>query len=83
VTQTLIIHITRTARVYFLESRASTALILTTIVILAIGGAIPHTPLGTTLGIAPLPPLYWAYVAAMMRTYAVLTHFVKMWLLRR
>jgi hypothetical protein len=30
-----------------------------------------------------LPPLYWAYVAAMMRTYAVLTHFVKMWLLRR
>ena len=49
-TQTLIIHIIRTARIPFLESRASTPLIATTIVIVAIGGAIPYTPLGTTLG---------------------------------
>jgi len=82
-TQTLIIHIIRTARIPFLESRASTPLIATTIIIVAIGGAIPYTPLGTTLGFAPLPPLYWACVAAMMLAYAVLTHFVKMWFVRR
>ena len=82
-TQTLIIHIIRTARIPFLESRASTPLIATTIVIVAIGGAIPYTPLGTTLGFVPLPPLYWAFVAAMMLAYATLTHFVKMWFVRR
>jgi Mg2+-importing ATPase len=82
-TQTLIIHIIRTARIPFLESRASTPLILTTIIIVAIGAVIPYTPLGTMLGFAPLPSLYWAFVAAMMLAYAVLTHFVKMWFVRR
>jgi Mg2+-importing ATPase len=88
-TQTLIIHIIhiihiiRTARIPFLESRASTALISTTVVIVAIAGAIPYTPLGTTFGFVPLPPLYWVFVAAMMLAYATLTHFVKMWFVRR
>ena len=81
--QTLIIHIIRIARIPFLESRASTVLISTTVVIVAIAGAIPYTPLGTTLGFVPLPPLYWAFVAAMMLAYATLTHFVKMWFVRR
>ena len=82
-TQTLIIHIIRTARIPFLESRASTPLILTTVVIVAIGGAIPYTPLGAMLGFVPLPGLYWVCVTAMMLAYATLTHFVKMWFVRR
>ena len=82
-TQTLIIHIIRTARIPFLESRASTPLILTTVVIVAIGSAIPYTPLGTTLGFAPLPGFYWVCVTLMMLAYAVLAHIVKTWLVRR
>jgi Mg2+-importing ATPase len=82
-TQTLIIHIIRTARIPFLESRASTPLIVTTIAIVAIGGAIPYTPIGTMLGFVPLPGLYWVYVTAMMLAYAALTHLVKMWFVRR
>lgn len=82
-TQTLIIHIIRTARIPFLESRASTPLIMTTIAIVAIGGAIPYTPIGTMLGFVPLPGLYWIYVTAMMLAYAALTHLVKMWFVRR
>ena len=82
-TQTLIIHIIRTARIPFLESRASTPLIATTIAIVAIGGAIPYTPIGTMLGFVPLPPLYWVCVTAMMLTYAALTHVVKTWFVRR
>ena len=82
-TQTLIIHIIRTARIPFFESRASTPLILTTLIIVAIGGAIPYTPLGTTLGFVPLPPLYWLCVILMLIAYAVLTHVVKMWFVRR
>jgi Mg2+-importing ATPase len=82
-TQTLIIHIIRTARIPFFQSRASLPLVLTTIAICAIGGVIPYTPLGTTLGFVPLPPLYWALVAGLMAGYAVLTHMVKSWFVRR
>lgn len=82
-TQTLIIHIIRTARIPFFQSRASLPLILTTTVISAIGGVIPYTSLGATLGFVPLPPLYWALVMVMITAYAVMTHLVKSWFVRR
>jgi len=82
-TQTLIIHIIRTARIPFLESRASNALITTTIIICVIGIALPYTWLGSVLGFTPLPALYWPLVTAMLLTYAILTHVVKVWFIRR
>ncbi|HZP78879.1 MAG TPA: magnesium-translocating P-type ATPase [Pseudolabrys sp.] len=82
-TQTLIIHIIRTARIPFLESRASAALIGTTVVICLVGILLPFTGVGAALGFTPLPALYWPLVAAMLLTYAVLTHLVKLWSVRR
>ncbi|MGJ0393528.1 MAG: magnesium-translocating P-type ATPase [Methylocystis sp.] len=82
-TQTLIIHIIRTARVPFIESRASNALIITTIIICAIGVTLPFTWAGSVLGFTPLPVSYWPLVTAMLLTYATLTHIVKIWFIRR
>ena len=82
-TQTLIIHIIRTAKIPFLESRASTALITTTIVIAAIGIALPFTWLGGFLGFVPLPPAYWIPLSLILLSYVILTHFVKTWFIRR
>ncbi len=82
-TQTLIIHIIRTARIPFLESRASNALITTTVIICAVGIALPYTWAGSVLGFTPLPTLYWPLVTAMLLTYAILTHVVKVWFIRR
>jgi Mg2+-importing ATPase len=82
-TQTLIIHIIRTAKIPFLESRASTALITTTIIIAAIGIALPFTWLGGFLGFVPLPPAYWIALALILSSYVILTHFVKTWFIRR
>jgi P-type Mg2+ transporter len=82
-TQTLIIHIIRTAKIPFLESRASTALIITTIIIAAIGIALPFTPFGAYLGFVPLPPLYWVAIAIILPGYAVCTHLMKSWFIRR
>jgi len=82
-TQTLIIHIIRTAKVPFIESRASPALIATTIVVCLTGMALPFTWAGATLGFTPLPPLYWPLVAAILLSYAILTHLVKAWFVRR
>jgi P-type Mg2+ transporter len=82
-TQTLIIHIIRTARIPFIESHASPAMIATTVIICLIGIALPFTWAGGALGFVPLPTLYWPLVAAMMLSYAVLTHLVKVWFVRR
>jgi P-type Mg2+ transporter len=82
-TQTLIIHIIRTAKIPFIESRASAALVATTIIICAVGIALPFTWAGSALGFTPLPWLYWPLVAAMLLSYAILTHFVKVWFVRR
>ncbi len=82
-TQTLIIHIIRTSRIPFFQSRASTPLIAMTLAVCAIGIVLPLTPLADTLGFKPLPALYWPILAAFLLTYAVLTHLVKSWFIKR
>ena len=82
-TQTLIVHVIRTRRIPFLQSRASGPLIAMTAVIMSIGVLIPVTPLGRYLGFAPLPRLYWFLLALTLVAYMVLTQGVKTWLVRR
>jgi Mg2+-importing ATPase len=82
-TQTLIIHIIRTAKVPFIESHASHALIGTTAVISLIGIVLPFTAAGAALGFTPLPPLYWPLLAVLVLGYALLTHLAKVWFVRR
>lgn len=81
-TQTLIIHIIRTNRIPFLQSRASWPLIATTVVIMMIGASLPFSPIGPMLGFTPLPLLYWPLVAAILLGYVLLTQTVKTWLLK-
>jgi P-type Mg2+ transporter len=82
-TQTLIIHIIRTAKIPFIESRASAALIATSIIISLVGITLPFTWAGAALGMVPLPRLYWPLVAATLLSYAILTHVIKQWFVRR
>jgi Mg2+-importing ATPase len=81
--QTLIIHVIRTGKIPFLESRASAALIATTIVICIVGIALPFTWAGSALGFTPLPWSYWPLVAGLLLAYAVLAQLVKTWFVRR
>jgi Mg2+-importing ATPase len=82
-TQTLIIHIIRTARIPFIESRASAALIATTLAVCVVGIILPSSWVGSALGFVPLPSLYWPMVAVMLLSYAILTHLVKVRFVRR
>ena len=82
-TQTLIIHIIRTAKIPFVESLASAPLIATSIVIAAIGVALPFSGLGSTLGFVPLPGAYWIPLFFILLSYATLTHLMKTWFSRR
>ena len=82
-TQTLIIHIIRTNKIPFIQSRASWPLILTSLIIVGAGALLTISPLANTLGLVALPPLYWLYLAMMLLGYAVLTQIVKTWFIRR
>jgi len=82
-TQTLIIHIIRSNKIPFIQSRASWPLILTSLAIVAAGAWLTVSPLAETLGFVPLPPRYWMYLAVMMLGYAILTQGVKTWFIRR
>jgi Mg2+-importing ATPase len=82
-TQTLVIHVIRTNKIPFLQSRPSVFLMATSAAIMATGVVLPFTLLGRYLGFIALPASYWLYIAATLAGYALLTQQVKAWLLRR
>jgi Mg2+-importing ATPase len=82
-TQTLIVHIIRTTKIPFLQSMASPFLLLTTGVVMAIGVALPYSPVGHYLGLVPLPAIYWVWIVGFLLCYMALTHMVKTWFIRK
>jgi len=82
-TQTLIIHVIRTNKIPFLQSRASWAMTATTAAIMAVGVSLPYSPLASSLGFTHLPRMYWPILMLTLLTYMGLTQIVKMWLLRK
>jgi Mg2+-importing ATPase len=82
-TQTLIIHIIRTNKIPFIQSRASWPLILTSVIIVSAGAWLTVSPLAETLGFVALPRLYWLVLAGLLVCYVMLTQVVKTWFYRR
>jgi Mg2+-importing ATPase len=82
-TQTLIVHIIRTSRIPFVQSRASNAMLFTTLAVMALGVWLPYSPLAKYLGFTPLPKIYFVWLAGFLLAYAVVTHLVKSWFTRR
>ncbi|MEI8064678.1 MAG: magnesium-translocating P-type ATPase, partial [Verrucomicrobiota bacterium] len=82
-TQTLIVHIIRTQRIPFLQSRPSAAMLGSTLLIMGIGVWLPFSPLANWLGFVPLPAVYFLWIAGYLLAYSLLTHSVKMWFARK
>ena len=83
VSQTLIVHMIRTRKVPFIESRASTPLMIMTFVIIAIGMIIPFTGFGAYIGLVPLPASYFIWFVGIILAYSVLTQIVKNWYIKK
>ncbi len=81
--QTLIIHVIRTRRLAFIESRASTPLLLTGLATCLAGIWLPYSPFASAFGFVALPARYWPLLGAMLLAYLVLTHLMKTWFHRR
>ena len=81
--QTLIIHVIRTRRLAFIESRASTPLLLAGLATCLVGIWLPYSPAAGAFGFVALPALYWPLLGAMLLAYFALTHVMKTWFHRR
>lgn len=75
--QTLVIHMIRTAKIPFIQSRASAPLTLLTCTGIAILTIIPFTPLGTVLGFVALPASYFLYLIPCIILYMILATSLK------
>jgi magnesium-transporting ATPase (P-type) len=81
--QTLIVHVIRTAGVPFRDSRPSAPLLATTVAVCAAALWLPFSQFAPLLGLTPLPPAYWIALAAILVCYMLLTQSVKAALVRR
>ena len=75
--QTLIVHIIRTAKIPFLQSTAAWPLIFTTVLIMAVGIVIPFSPFAPALGLVALPSAFFPWLMAMLLVYVALGQIVK------
>lgn len=75
--QTLVIHMIRTPKLPFIQSRASASLTLLTFAGIAVLTIIPFTAFGRDLGFIPLPSAYFAYLIPCILLYMVLATSLK------
>lgn len=75
--QTIIVHIIRTGKIPFVQSKPSGILLFTTAAITIIGLIIPYTAFGSYVGLVPLPGLYLACLTVIMISYILITECVK------
>ncbi len=82
-TQTLIVHMIRTPKIPFLQSRAALPLMLMTGVIMAVGIFLPMGPLAHYFKLQALPSLYFVFLPVILLAYMGLTQAVKGYYIRR
>ena len=75
--QTLVIHMIRTPKLPFLQSRASAPLTLMTLTGITVLTLIPFTPLGAMLGLAALPLPFFAFLIPCILLYMILATSLK------
>lgn len=82
-TQTLVIHMLRTEKLPFVQSRASAPVALLSLAGIALVTAIPFTPLAAPLEMAALPPVYFLLLGILVAGYMLLVTAVKNLYVRR
>jgi len=76
-TQTLIVHLIRTAKVPFVQSSAAKPVVLSTLAVCFLGIIIPYTHLGVGLDMVAMPVLFIPWLFGIILLYAVAVQFIK------
>jgi Mg2+-importing ATPase len=82
-TQTLVIHVIRTGKIPFLESKPSQFLIFTSLYIITLGIVIPFTPLAKYFEFVLPPAGYFLLLLFIILLYLLLAQKVKMWFIKK
>ena len=82
-TQTLIVHIIRTSKIPFFQSRASWPVIISTLCVIAFAIYLPFSPFASAFQFLPLPPLYFLLLFIGIILYFLITQFLKMWFIKK
>ena len=82
-TQTLVVHMIRTPKLAFVQSRAATPLLVMTLVIMAIGIFLPMGPLADYFKLQALPSAYFIWLAGILLGYCLLTTAMKRFYIHR
>lgn len=83
ITQVLVIHIIRTSKIPFIESRPSKLLILTSVLILLAGITIPFLPMAKAIGFVHPPIGYFAVLFGIVAAYLFTVQVAKGWFIRK
>lgn len=83
ITQTLIVHIMRTNKIPFFQSSASWPLIVSTVIVIAVGLYIPFSPIAAGLQFVALPSLYFLILLGLTILYFITTQLLKVWFIRK
>jgi len=81
-TQTLVIHIIRTGKIPFIESKPSQFLVFMSIYIVTIGIFLPFIPLGKHFGFIQPPPLYFLALFIIVVVYLFSVQMAKDWFIK-
>ena len=81
--QTLIVHMIRTRKIPFIQSRATWPVMGLTFLIMAVGILIPFTAFGRSIGLTALPLGYFPWLIGILLSYCILTQLVKNWYIRK
>lgn len=81
--QTLIVHMIRTRKIPFIQSRVTWPVIGMTTLVMVIGIVIPFTSFGASIGLQALPLSYFPWLVGILFSYCVLTQLVKNWYIRK
>ncbi len=81
--QTLVVHMLRTQKIPFIQTRAALPVMLMTGLVCALGIYIPFSPLGAMVGLQPLPWQYFPWLAATLLSYCLLAQGMKTFYIRR
>ncbi len=81
--QVFIVHMIRTRQIPFLQSWPAPQLLLTSVIIMSIGIALPYSPLAIPMGFEAPPPAYFGWLLAILVAYFLLTQLVKRWFITK
>ncbi|AHI57118.1 magnesium-translocating P-type ATPase [Listeria ivanovii] len=82
-TQTLVVHMIRTEKIPFIQSRATAPVMISTLIVMSLGLIIPFTGFGHSIGFVSLPGSYFPWLVLVLVGYMATMQVVKMLYIRK